>query len=74
MNDWSNVLALHVQFPDLACTYESLRDEVNAPLQDADDSSKWMNVVKRRRAVVEELDLCIQEIRRLPDCDRFLLG
>jgi hypothetical protein len=73
MDDRSDITKLKEQHAELACTHESLRDEVNTPLQYL-NNLKRMNVLKRRRAAVGELDLCIQEIRRLPGCHHFLLG
>jgi hypothetical protein len=73
MDDRSDISKLSGQYPDLACTYESLRDEVNTPLPDVDDSKRTPSLQRRRKAV-KELDKCIREIRRLPGYDRFLPG
>ena len=74
MDDRSDISNLKEYYPELASTYDSLRDEVNRPLEDLEDGSKRTKVLKRRRAAIEELDLCIQAIRRLPGYNRFLLG
>ncbi|KAI9785802.1 MAG: hypothetical protein M1816_008250 [Peltula sp. TS41687] len=74
MDDRSDISNLQEHYPELASTYDSLRDEVNRPPGDLEDGSKRTDVLKRHRAAVEELDFCIQAIRRLPGFDRFLFG
>lgn len=70
-SDFSSLVHHH---PEVAQTFENLRDEINTPIPAMDDSTLQRHVITRRRAAVEEYEACIDQIRGLSVHERFLLG
>lgn len=74
INDRSNISELAASYPEHAEDYDKLRNEVNDPLIDIEDSRSQIARLNRRIEVIRELDNCIESIQRLPRHERFLLG
>lgn len=74
IDDRSDISELAASYAEQAEDYDKLRNEVNAPLIDTEDSRSRIARVNRRIEVIRELDNCIESIRRLPGHERFLLG
>ncbi|KAI9683056.1 MAG: hypothetical protein M1822_006251 [Bathelium mastoideum] len=74
MDDRGDTFALKKVRPDLCARYESLRIEVNTPIDGVSDQSQQRHAEKRRPKAIEELEECIQEIQQLEGFDRFQKG
>ncbi|KFX87738.1 hypothetical protein O988_09307 [Pseudogymnoascus sp. VKM F-3808] len=68
----SDLSTMTHQYPDLACRYERLRNEVNTPLTGLEQNSTL--VWQQRCKTVANLDACITKIRNTPGQERFQLG
>ncbi|KAF2403292.1 hypothetical protein EJ06DRAFT_326122 [Trichodelitschia bisporula] len=71
IDDRSDVSALRAVYPDLCTKYESLREEVNTPIKSNTDQRLRQIALERFSEAIEELEECIEEIRRLPQFSRF---
>jgi CHAT domain-containing protein len=74
MDDRSDISTLQISYPEKAAAYDRLRNEVNTPSLEAEDSELRRLRTMRHLEAVKELDECIQSIRDLPEHQRFLLG
>jgi len=74
IGDRSDFSSLMHHYPELAQTFENLRDEINAPIPTMDNSTLQWDVIRPRREVAREYEACIEKIRSLPNHERFLLG
>jgi len=54
--------------------FESLLDQINAPLPSQDSEILLKQAQQQRRDSVAAFDSCVQEIRNIPGNERFLLG
>jgi tetratricopeptide (TPR) repeat protein len=73
IGDRIDILNLSEEYPNLAHRFESLLDEINAPLLSQDDAVR-QQALQRRRDGVAAFDLCVQDIRNILGYERFLLG
>lgn len=77
----TEITDLEQSFPDLATRFESLRDELDAPLNlemtrisvDHDDLSSWETQAQRRRELDISFKEVIEEIRTKTEFENFLL-
>ncbi|KAH7165143.1 CHAT domain-containing protein [Fusarium sp. MPI-SDFR-AT-0072] len=74
LDDRSDLSLLHRDHSQLAKRYESLVDEVNAPIHQTTLGVVKALSLKRRQEAAAELDMCLKEIRRVPGYERFMLG
>jgi tetratricopeptide (TPR) repeat protein len=70
----SDLPPLAKQYTALAHRYETLRDTINRPTVSLDQEIHRQQVINRRREAIDDLERCIQEIRRTPGNERFLFG
>ena len=70
----SDISHLTQHYPMEARRYKEIRDEINTPLRRLDRSLEGMQILKRRREAIIELDACIAEIRNIAGYERFLLS
>jgi hypothetical protein len=74
MDDRSDISELKAAHPHLCAQYESLRIEVNRPVQNITDRQTQAIAFKRRPKAVKELEDYIEDIRRLPGFGQFQKG
>ena len=74
IGDRSDISTLSKAHPELARRFESLLDEINAPLLSQDDAVRQKQAQQRRRDGVAAFESCVREIRDIPGHERFLLG
>jgi tetratricopeptide (TPR) repeat protein len=74
MDDRSDTSKLKEAHPVLCARYESLRLEVNTPLESTKSQQTGEYISTRRPQAIEELERCIQDIRELPDLGSFQKG
>jgi tetratricopeptide (TPR) repeat protein len=74
IDDRSDTSVLKAAYPNLCAIYESLRLEVNAPIDSIADQRLREMTVKRRIEAIEELDKCVRDIRKLPEFGQFQKG
>ncbi|CAG8909318.1 unnamed protein product, partial [Penicillium egyptiacum] len=74
MDDRSDTSKLKDAHPALCVQYESLRIEVNTPLESTTFQQTGESISRRRTKAIEELEKCIQDIRHLPGFDSFQQG
>ncbi|PNP58764.1 hypothetical protein FNYG_15026 [Fusarium nygamai] len=74
LDDRSDLSSLRQGHPQLANRYQSLVDEVNAPIRQTTPDAAEVLLRKRRQEAVAELDTCLKEIRCAPGHERFMLG
>lgn len=74
MDDRSDTTKLKEAHPDLCSLYETLRLQVNTPFEGpiTDHENEW-KYTKQPKAI-DDLEKCIQDIRRLPGFESFQLG
>ena len=70
IDDRRDLSDLRAEYPDNADTFEHLQMQLNMPTAEADAKTHQPSV--SRTAIVEELENCINEIRKLPGHDGFL--
>ncbi|PVI00224.1 TPR-like protein [Periconia macrospinosa] len=73
IGDRSDISTLSEAYPEIAGRFQSLLEEINAPLSGQDDPLT-MKHAQRRRDSVAAFELCVQNIRNIPGYERFLLG
>jgi tetratricopeptide (TPR) repeat protein len=76
IEDRSDTSELKAAYPDLCALYETLRVEVNTPI-DIDgvaDQRQRNRALNRRSKAIEELNECVQNIRQLPEFGQFQRG
>ncbi|KAL8634707.1 MAG: hypothetical protein Q9228_007713, partial [Teloschistes exilis] len=74
MDDRSDTSRLNAAHPQLFAQYETLRIELNKPVEDVADSHLREIASKRRTDVITELERCIQHIQQLPAFEGFHKG
>ena len=74
MDDRSDTAELEAADSTLCELYESLRLEVNKPIESIADHQAQQAALKRRPQAIEELENCIQDIRKLPSFGQFQKG
>jgi len=74
IGDRSDISTLSEAHPELASRFESLLDQINAPLPSQDNEFLLKQAQQQRRDGVAAFNSCIQEIRKIPGYERFLLG
>jgi len=74
IDDRSDTSNLNAAYPQLFAHYESLRIELNKPIEDVIDSHPREIASKRRTDVITELEKCIQHIQQLPGFEEFQKG
>ncbi|EXK79186.1 hypothetical protein FOQG_16176 [Fusarium oxysporum f. sp. raphani 54005] len=74
LDDRSDLSSLRQDHSQLANRYQSLVDEVNAPIRQTSPGVIETLLRKRRQEAVAELDTCLKEIRCVPGHERFMLG
>jgi len=70
----SDISSLARQHPNVARSYEELRDEISRPVRSGKQDSAERLMLKRRREVTAKLGRCIEKIRSIPGHERFLKG
>ncbi|KAK2750080.1 hypothetical protein FQN57_004572 [Myotisia sp. PD_48] len=68
----SDISALKAEYPDLCAEYERLHADINSI--DSTTNQRPHESAHRRSKGIEELDNCINTIRKLPGFDRFQRG
>lgn len=81
LNDRDDMSSLFQNYPTLAERYHNLVYEINSSFQRRDESMHnhlWSmdhhQSAKRQREAATELDVCLGDIRAIPEYGRFLLG
>ncbi|WKT54189.1 Tetratricopeptide-like helical domain superfamily [Fusarium oxysporum f. sp. vasinfectum] len=74
LDDRSDLSSLRQGHPLLANRYQSLVDEVNAPIRQTTPGVVEALSRKRRQEAAAELKRCLKEIRCIPGHERFMLG
>jgi tetratricopeptide (TPR) repeat protein len=74
IDDRSDSSELKAAYPDQCALYESLRVEVNTPIDSIVDQGPREIALKRRAKAIEELDGCVNDIRQLPGFGQFQRG
>ncbi|KAJ5662986.1 hypothetical protein N7507_003717 [Penicillium longicatenatum] len=74
MDDRSDTSKLREAYPALCEMYESIRLEVNRPVDSTPSKRMGDPFSRRRTKALEEFEKCIQDIRQLPGFDSFQHG
>jgi hypothetical protein len=74
IDDQCDISELRAAYSNLCETYQSLRSEVNTPVDSTTNQLDREAALKRRSKAIKELGMCIQEIRRLPGLGQFQKG
>jgi hypothetical protein len=74
IGDRGDLSTLNGLYLELVRRFESLLDEINAPLLDKDYAVYLEHARQRRQDGVAAFESCVQEIRNIPGHERFLLG
>lgn len=71
MDDRSSTSELRAAHPKLCAQYESLRMDINKPVQDITDYRERNAASMSRTTAFQRLEECVQKIQKLPGFDRF---